>query len=169
MNSWCTVSLYSHFFSSIWRMQKIWSVVDLLSQNPHWWSPIISSMYGLNLERRIFDKILYDVDNSRSRSYFMTDSQSVCLGIEYPCGTCGQILFPVGMLLSEICGLVFVGCLEDGSAICNVITQWSESLRTRNHIWLSHLRLPQPGGPGYRIYIPQEQGGPVISLGTRFW
>jgi hypothetical protein len=30
MNSWCTVSLYSHFFSSISWIQKIWSVVDLL-------------------------------------------------------------------------------------------------------------------------------------------
>jgi len=27
IKSWCTVSLYSHFFSSIWRMQTIWSVV----------------------------------------------------------------------------------------------------------------------------------------------
>jgi hypothetical protein len=26
---------------------------------------------------------------------------------------------------------------------------------------LSHLRLPQPEGPGPCIYIPQEQGGPV--------
>jgi hypothetical protein len=57
---------------------------------------------------------------------------------------------------------------EDWSAICSVITQWSESLRTRKHILLSHLRLPQPGGPCSRIYIPQEQGGPVISPGTRF-
>jgi hypothetical protein len=32
-----------------------------------------------------------------------------CLGIEYPCGICDQILFPVGMLLSEIRGLVVVG------------------------------------------------------------
>jgi hypothetical protein len=31
---------------------------------------------------------------------------------------------------------------------------------------LSHLRLPQPGGPVPRIYIPQEQGGPVILPGT---
>jgi hypothetical protein len=46
--------------------------------------------------------------------------------------------------------------------MCSVITQWSESLRTRNHILLSHLRLPQPGGPGSRIYIPQEQNDPVI-------
>jgi hypothetical protein len=88
----------------------------------------------------------------------LTVSQSVCLGIEHPCGTCDQIFLPVGMLLSEICGLVFVGrllCREDGSAICGVITQWAESLRPRNHTLLSHLRLPQPGVPSSRIYIPQ--------------
>jgi hypothetical protein len=55
-NSWCTVSSYSQFFSSIWRMQKIWSVVDLLLRNPHWRSQVISTMYGLNLERRIVKK-----------------------------------------------------------------------------------------------------------------
>jgi hypothetical protein len=37
----------------------------------------------------------------------LTVSQPICLGIEYPCGTCDQILFPVRMLLSEICGLQF--------------------------------------------------------------
>jgi hypothetical protein len=81
----------------------------------------------------------------------LTVSQSVCLGIEHPCGTCDQILLPVGVLLSEICGLISVKCSlwrEDGSAICSVITQCSESRRTRNHTLLSHLRLPQPGGPG---------------------
>jgi hypothetical protein len=36
-------------------------------------------------------------------------SQSVCLGIEQPSGTCDQILLPVGILLSEICGLVSIG------------------------------------------------------------
>jgi hypothetical protein len=64
MNSWCTVSLYSHSFSSIWRMQKNWSVVDLLCLNSHWWSPIISSMYGLDLERWIWANIFYEVDSS---------------------------------------------------------------------------------------------------------
>jgi hypothetical protein len=47
------------FLSSIWRIQKIWSVVDLLHQNPHWWSPIISFIYGLNLERRTFHKFYF--------------------------------------------------------------------------------------------------------------
>jgi hypothetical protein len=54
--SWSTASLFFHFFSSIWRMQKIWSVVDMLHRNPQWWSPTLSSMYGLNLEGRIFYK-----------------------------------------------------------------------------------------------------------------
>jgi hypothetical protein len=91
----------------------------------------------------------------------LTVSQSICLGIEHPCGTCDQILLPLGMLLSEICVLVSVGrplWREDGSAICGVTTQRSESLRTRNHTILSHLKFPQPGRPGSLIYIPQEQG-----------
>jgi hypothetical protein len=146
-------------------------------------------------------------------------------GIEDPCGIWDQILLPVGMLLSEICGLVSVGrplwrevgsvsfqslsavivhrqvlrwgevrllynwqsvsmswyraplwdlrpsitsCRnvavgrplwrEDGSAICSVNARWSESRRTRNHILLSHLRLPKPGEPD--CHIPQELGGP---------
>jgi hypothetical protein len=33
---------------------------------------------------------------------------------------------------------------------------------------LSHMRLPQPGGPGRCIYIPQEQGCPVIPQGSGF-
>jgi hypothetical protein len=36
------------------------------------------------------------------------------------------------------------------------------------HFTLTDSRLPQPGGPGSRIYIPQEQGGPVITPGTGF-
>jgi hypothetical protein len=62
------------------------------------------------------------------------------------------------LLLSEICGLHVEGrppWREDGSVI------YSYNL-------LSHLRLPQPGRPGPRIYIPQEQGGPVIPPGTGF-
>jgi hypothetical protein len=33
---------------------------------------------------------------------------------------------------------------------------------------MSDSRLPQPGGPGPRIDIPQEQGDPVIPPGTGF-
>jgi hypothetical protein len=59
-------------------------------------------------------------------------------------------------------------CLGVEPTVCSAITQWPESLRTCNHILLSHLSLPQPGGPGSRIYIPHEQGGPDITLGTGF-
>jgi hypothetical protein len=39
---------------------------------------------------------------------------------------------------------------------------------TQDQILFSDSRLPQPGGPGLRIYIPQEQGGPIIPPGTGF-
>jgi hypothetical protein len=48
------------------------------------------------------------------------------------------------------------------------VTLGPKSRRIRGHILLSHLRLPQPRGPGPRIYIPQKQGGPVIPPGTGF-
>jgi hypothetical protein len=46
--------------------------------------------------------------------------------------------------------------------LARAVTLRSKSRRTDRHILLSHLRLPQPGESGSRIYIPQEQGGPVI-------
>jgi len=52
------------FFSSICQMQNIWSVVDLLCQNLHWWYLIISSTYGINFYSWMLDKILYVVDKS---------------------------------------------------------------------------------------------------------
>jgi hypothetical protein len=36
------------------------------------------------------------------------------------------------------------------------------------HFTLSDSRFPQPGGPGPRIYIPQEQGGQVTYI-PRHW
>jgi hypothetical protein len=45
--------------------------------------------------------------------------------------------------------------------------------RSHSQVWVpwnswpcftvSNLRLPKPGGPGLHIYIPQEQGGPVLN------
>jgi hypothetical protein len=52
--------------------------------------------------------------------------------------------------------------------VCNLLVQLllgSKSRRTHELISISHLRLPQPGGPSSRIYIPQEQGSPVIPPG----
>jgi hypothetical protein len=44
--------------------KNIWSVADRLRRNPCWWSPTILSTYGLNLEKMILDKLLYEVDES---------------------------------------------------------------------------------------------------------
>jgi hypothetical protein len=63
----------------------------------------------------------------------LTVSQSVCLGIEHPCGTCDQILFSVGMLLSEICGLVSVRR-----------PLWRED---RSAIWCNHSMVPVAQNP----------------------
>jgi hypothetical protein len=92
--------------------------------------------------------------------------QSVCLGVKPTLG-----LVTIYYFLSESCCLDYVGrplWREDGSAVCSAITQRSESRRTRNQTLLSHLRLPQPGGPGSRIHIPEEQGGAVVPPATGF-
>jgi hypothetical protein len=52
--------------------------------------------------------------------------------------------------------------------LARAVTLGLKSRRIHGHILLSHLKLPQPGGPGPCIYIPQEQGAPVISPGTGF-
>jgi hypothetical protein len=55
--------------------------------------------------------------------------------------------------------------------LASIVSVESESHGTQDRILLifsQFLRLPQPGGPGPRIYIPQGQGGPVIPPGTGF-
>jgi hypothetical protein len=54
--SWCNFSLFSPISDECKNL-------ILLRRNPHWWSPIISSVYGLNIDRRILNEILYGVHN----------------------------------------------------------------------------------------------------------
>jgi hypothetical protein len=66
------------------------------------------------------------------------------------------------LLLSDICSL---GPSLTRGLVCNLLVKFkvtlgSNSCRTHGHILMPRLRLPQPGGPGPRIYIPQEQGDP---------
>jgi hypothetical protein len=70
-----------------------------------------------------------------------------------------------GTLSDERMGNLLVQLLL---GLARAVTLASKSRRTHDHILLSHLRLPQHGGPGPRIYIPQEQGGPVIPPSTGF-
>jgi hypothetical protein len=61
---YCLTESLFLFFSSVWQMQNIWSVVHLLRQNHIDDPPVVLPMYGLDLERRMLDKMLYEVDNS---------------------------------------------------------------------------------------------------------
>jgi hypothetical protein len=94
-------------------------------------------------------------------------------------GTRDQFFFLFEIVFRQLQVCYFVTPSLTRGRVCNLLynrfwalpEQWlggSKSNRTRGHILLSHLRLPQPGGSGPRIYIPQEQGGPVIPLGTGF-
>jgi hypothetical protein len=77
-----------------------------------------------------------------------------------------------------IAGLLMWGALSDErTGLPFTIAAGS---RQRSYSWVrvsrdswpyftvSDSRLPQLWGPGPRIYIPQEQGGPVIAPGTGF-
>jgi hypothetical protein len=93
---------------------------------------------------------------SRSRSYFTTDGQSVSMAWyrAYP-GTCDQILHPIGRLLSCFYGAPSLTRRLFCSLQCNHSV--AESRRTRILTLLSHLRLSQPDGPVYRIYISRNR------------
>jgi hypothetical protein len=86
-----------------------------------------------------------------------------------------RFLFSVRRLRVSCCG---APSLTRGW-VCNLLVQLllglaravvlgSKSRGPHDRILQSHLRLPQLGGPGPCIYIPQEQGGEIIPLGTGF-
>jgi hypothetical protein len=115
-------------------------------------------------------------------------SRPVCPGVRCPSGTRDQFFFLLEIAYRQLRIIYFVAPPLTRGRVCNFLTRGrvcnllvqlllglaravtlvSKSHRTHGHILLSHLRLPQPGGPGSRIYIPQEQRDPVIPPGTRF-
>jgi hypothetical protein len=63
----------------------------------------------------------------------------------------------------------WVCCLQLLLAITTaVILRVRVPRNSLSYFTVSHSRVPQPGGPGPRIYIPQEQGGPGIPPGNGF-
>jgi hypothetical protein len=100
-----------------------------------------------------------------------------CSGVRRPSGTCDQFFFLFEISFRQLRICYFVAPSLTRGRVSNLLVQLllglvravtlgSKFYRTHGHILLTHLRLPQPGGPGSRIYIPQEQGGPVIPPGT---
>jgi hypothetical protein len=103
-----------------------------------------------------------------------TVSRPVCLDVRRPSGTRDQFFFLLEIFFRQLGVCYFVASSLTRGRVCNlplllVLLLGSESRGIRSNILLSQfLRLPQPGGPGPRIYIPQEQGVPFLSpLTTR--
>jgi hypothetical protein len=92
----------------------------------------------------------------------------------HPAGTYDQIFITVRQLWVAWCGAL---CRTKERVLPFTI---AAGPRQRSHPWVriqrdswpyftvSDSRLPQPGGPGPRVYIPQEQDDPVITLDTGF-
>jgi hypothetical protein len=114
---------------------------------------------------------------SQSQSYITTNSQSASLPW---CQAPIWDLWPIFPLLSLIifrqlrfcqCGAPsltrsWVCSFQFLPGIANAASRRPESHCTHEHILSLFLRLPQPGWSRSCIYFPQEQGSPVISLGT---
>jgi hypothetical protein len=131
---------------------------------------------NFNMATNVWDEITKEVKfQSMLRP---TVSRPVCLGVRRQSETREQFfcLLEISFRQSRVC--YFVAPSLTRGRVCNLllllvlaiaVPLGSESSGTQDHILLPQfLRLPQPGGPGPRIYIPQEQGGTVISPGTGF-
>jgi hypothetical protein len=117
---------------------------------------------------------------SWSWSEFTTDSQSVSQSwCQTPIWNPRPISISPWNFLWTVVVLLFCSAHSDERTglkftvqfllgLARTVTFTLKSRRTHGHILLSHLRLLQPGGPGPRIYISQEQGGSVIPPGTAF-
>jgi hypothetical protein len=116
---------------------------------------------------------------SQSQSYIMTDSESASLSwCQAPIWDLRPIFLSLEIVFRQLWICYFVAPSLTRGWVCNLllllvltsaVPLGSESLETQDHTLLfQFLRLPQPGGPGPRIYIPQEQGGPDIPPDTRF-
>jgi hypothetical protein len=102
-------------------------------------------------------------------------SRPVSLGVKHPSGAYDQILITITQLRVSWCGALSLSDERTGVpfAIDAGSRQRSQSwARVPRDSWpnftVSDSRLPKLGGPGPCIYIPQEQGGPVIPPVTGF-
>jgi hypothetical protein len=134
-------------------------------------SDISWDVYGLYL---VWDTNCSEILR-RSQSHVTTYGQSVSLSW---CKAPVWGLRPDFYFYQRVAGLLMWGALSDEKTglsftISAGSRQHSHSrVRVSRDSWpyftVSGSRLPQPGGTGPRIYIPQEQGGPVIPPGTGF-
>jgi hypothetical protein len=105
----------------------------------------------------------------------MTDGQLVSLSW---CQAPIWGLWPVFYYHQTVASVLMWGALSDERTGVPFTISAGPRQRSHSRVWVpgdswpyftaSDLRLPQPGGPGPHIYIPQEQCGPVIPQGTGF-
>jgi hypothetical protein len=110
------------------------------------------------------------------RSKLHYDRQSVG---RHPSGTRDQFLFLLEIFFRKLRICYFEAPSLTRGRGCNLllllvlaspVPLWSESRGTQDHILLSQfLRLPEPGEPSPRIYIPQELGEPDIPPPPGHW
>jgi hypothetical protein len=83
-----------------------------------------------------------------------------------------QFFFLFEMFFTQLRVCYFLAPSLTRGRVCNLLCCWSSPAQSRGsqgHILLPQfLRLPQPGGPGPCIYIPQEHGSPHILPGNGF-
>jgi hypothetical protein len=83
----------------------------------------------------------------------------------HPTTTFDQFVFYLEISFRQLSVCYFVAPSLTRGQVCNLpykllldlaraVTLGSKSRRTHGHILLSHLRLPQPGGPGPPLYPP---------------
>jgi hypothetical protein len=109
-------------------------------------------------------KLLYD---------WQSVSQSVCLGIEYPYGNCDQKLFPIGMLLSEICGIVSIDdemMMMMRGRVCNLQCNHSIVRVAQNpkQYFTVSSETPPTWRARFPYLYPPGTGWPSYTSGTGF-
>jgi hypothetical protein len=110
-----------------------------------------------------------------------TVSRPVCPGVRRPSGTDDQFFFLLEIAFRQLRICYFVEPSLTRERVCNLLVQLllglaravtlgSKSGRTHAHILLSHLRLPQPRGPGSRSISPRNRVAQLYSraLGSLF-
>jgi hypothetical protein len=77
-----------------------------------------------------------------------TVSRPVRLGVRHPSGTRDQFFFLLEIFFRQLRACYFVAPSLTRRPICNLLLLLVLASQ--------FLRLPQPGGPGHRIYIPRK-------------
>jgi hypothetical protein len=109
-------------------------------------------------------ELLYDWRSTANQFFLAASPMRLTTSTYFQLNTCDYSPYVTSFLTRGwVCRLQLL------LVLASTVIRGSESRWTQGHILLSHnSRLLHPGGPGPRIYIPQEQGGPVIPQGTGF-